>query len=162
MVPEQVQREINRLKKRICCLENAEESLIPDQSSNNGKFLTTDGTSLSWGTTGAAYKVYTALLTQSSTNPPVATVLQNTLPETPNWIRAGGGDYGIISLGSIYDTSKTVIILGPEQGSTTKKFVIWSHAAGIIEIKTFDNTSGSYLAQDGLLLNTFVEIRLYP
>lgn len=39
------------------------------------------------------YLVYTALLTQSGTDAPVATVLQNTLGGTVVWTRNGVGDY---------------------------------------------------------------------
>ena len=42
---------------------------------------------------GPAYKVYTALLNQSGTDDPVATVLENTFGGTPVWTRAGNGNY---------------------------------------------------------------------
>lgn len=42
---------------------------------------------------GASYTVYRALLTQSGTNAPVATVLENTLGFTPTWVRSGAGFY---------------------------------------------------------------------
>jgi hypothetical protein len=42
---------------------------------------------------GSSYLVYTALLSQSGTNAPVATVLENTLGGTVVWTRVGAGDY---------------------------------------------------------------------
>lgn len=45
------------------------------------------------GTTDRGYKCYVALLTQSETNAPVATVLENTLGGTVVWTRIGAGVY---------------------------------------------------------------------
>lgn len=42
---------------------------------------------------GASYLVYTALLTQSGTDAPVATVLENTLGGTVTWSYVGAGSY---------------------------------------------------------------------
>ena len=56
-----------------------------------------------------AYKVYTALLTQTGTDAPVATVLENTLGGTPVWYRNDVGSY-IIELIGAFTTNKTIII----------------------------------------------------
>ena len=47
------------------------DTIETDNLSVNGTQITENG--------GSPYKVYTALLTQTGTNPPVATVLENTL-----------------------------------------------------------------------------------
>jgi len=58
----------------------------------------------------APYKVYTALLTQSGTSAPVATILQNTLGGTPVWSRSGVGTYAITLAGE-FPINKTVCFL---------------------------------------------------
>ena len=55
------------------------------------------------------YKVYTALLSQSGTSAPVATVLENTLGGTIVWTRSGIGSYQATLTGSVYTSSKTVV-----------------------------------------------------
>ena len=56
------------------------------------------------------YKVYTALLTQTGTSAPVATILQNTLGGTPVWSRSGVGTYEI-TLAGAFPINKTVCFL---------------------------------------------------
>ena len=56
------------------------------------------------------YKVYTALLTQTGTDAPVATILQNTLGGTPVWSRSGVGTYAI-TLAGAFPINKTVCFL---------------------------------------------------
>ena len=58
------------------------------------------------------YRVYAALLTQSGTNPPVATVLQNTLGFNIVWRYETGGGYYTFqndSTGILFDRNKTFI-----------------------------------------------------
>jgi hypothetical protein len=57
------------------------------------------------------YRVYAALLTQSGTNPPVATVLQNTLGFNIVWYYESGGFYSLqnSSTGVLFDKNKTFI-----------------------------------------------------
>ena len=52
------------------------------------------------------YKVYTALLTQSGTNAPVATVLENTLGGDITWSRNSTGDYSATS-NNLFTENKT-------------------------------------------------------
>ena len=56
------------------------------------------------------YKVYTALLTQSGTNAPVATVLENTLG-TVTFTRSSTGVYFVNSSG-LFTEDKTFVIMG--------------------------------------------------
>ncbi len=59
------------------------------------------------GETEVPYKVYTALLTQSGTDAPVATVLENTLGDIV-WTRTGVGQYSGTLIGG-FTTDKTFI-----------------------------------------------------
>ena len=55
----------------------------------------------------ASYSVYTALLTQTGTNAPVATVLENTLGGTVVWTRDSAGFY-TGTLAGAFTVSKTI------------------------------------------------------
>jgi hypothetical protein len=52
------------------------------------------------------YKVYTALLSQSGTDAPVATVLENTLGVTPTYGYSSVGEYTLISNGFFTEDKK--------------------------------------------------------
>ena len=65
------------------------------------------------------YKVYTALLTQSGTDAPVATVLENTLGGVPVWSYISTGTYRM-TLTSAFTADKTNI---------EKQVVVWSDSA---------------------------------
>jgi hypothetical protein len=54
------------------------------------------------------HKVYTALLTQTSTNAPTATVLENTLGGTVVWARSIAGTY-TATLAGAFPAAKTVV-----------------------------------------------------
>lgn len=47
------------------------------------------------------YKVYTALLTQTGTDAPIATVLENTIGNTITWTRESAGIYNAVGFGSV-------------------------------------------------------------
>lgn len=109
---------------------------------------------------GASYDVYTAVLTQSGTSAPTATVLENTLGGTVVWSYSGTGTY-IATLANAFPSGKTAIyhgtyttaITSTELGTTIEGdddyFKLYT--------KDFDGSS-----MDDALFETFVEIRLYP
>jgi len=99
------------------------------------------------------YKVYTALLTQTGTNAPVATVLENTIgPITIT--RGGAGEYTITSSG-LFTLSQTTFDITPIQG-----FIKQSGLSSINTI-VFETRSTSNVASDGLLASKKIEIRVY-
>ena len=59
------------------------------------------------------YKVYTALLTQSGANAPVATVLENTLSGTITWSYSSVGTYQATLVGA-FPSSKTFFYINSE------------------------------------------------
>ena len=65
-----------------------------------------------WVTTTGKYKVYVAQLTQSGGDPPVATVLENTLGFVPDWQRSANGVYGFDWSGDFVST-KAAIYMSP-------------------------------------------------
>ena len=102
-----------------------------------------------------SYKVYTALLTQSGTDAPVATVLENTLGEDITFSYATTGVYNIVST-TLIDLDKVVIFI---QNSGQTIFEVYPNGANDFRIITylFDTPSTA----DELLYLTPIEIRVY-
>lgn len=109
------------------------------------------------------YKVYTALLTQTGTDAPVATVLENTLGDIV-WSRDAEGKYRATST-NLYTESKTLILHGVTDSFNSEQgiipFVIQkdSSDSSIIRVNTLSITSD--IEQDGFLYQTPIEIRVY-
>lgn len=112
------------------------------------------------------YSVYTALLTQSGTNPPTATVLENTLGVSITW---GYGSLGNYNTNYITGNINKVAIFC-SQGSSPVSYSILSYAnpdgpTVAFNIQTLANYTGAFIGaigpNNGLLSNAFVEIRVY-
>lgn len=101
---------------------------------------------------GSSYLKYVALLSQSGTDAPVATVLENTLGGTVVW---GYIDVGIYSatLSGAFTTNKTYISLTSQGGD----MITQRGDADTIYVNGFDS-SGSPQSGNGF----FFEIRVYP
>ena len=109
---------------------------------------------------GASYLVYTALLTQTGTDAPVATVLENTLGFTPTYSYIGAGDYNINHTNG-FTVGKTCIITSGDSGlgDDTYKFKAYRLNSDSIRLYiTSDGTPSDY----GLIGLTVIEIRVYP
>lgn len=107
------------------------------------------------------YKVYTALLTQTGTNAPTATVLENTLGGTVVWSRGATGVY-IGTLTNTFLSGKTICF-------ATKEGQITSTLGALIYLgrNTNDNViirvqSTALGFADSLLVGDSIEIRVYP
>ena len=105
----------------------------------------------------AAYLVYTALLSQSGTDAPVATVLQNTLGGTVVWSRNTTGDFSA-TLGGAFTTNKTTVF-SSINGDQSAGYVIIYETLSEDEVKLYKRDD-SFAAADGL--GCTVEIRVYP
>lgn len=108
-----------------------------------------------------SYKVYTALLTQSGTDAPVAIVLQNTLGVTVTYGYTATGVYSI-ELGTAYASGKVGIFISPFGNSNNYALSStigfqYDGTTGYI-LRTFDSTGA--LSDKGLG-NTMIEIRVY-
>lgn len=120
------------------------------------------------GTSGeGSYKVYIALLTQTGTNAPVATVLKNTLGNIV-WSRFDQGSY-IGTLNSAFTEDKTLVII-PNQFIEIASDSFNSMEAGVnntnsvfVKTKVVNYGIGTYDNSDELLVNyaTSIEIRVY-
>ncbi len=126
---------------------------LPTADGTNGQVLQTNGSgTLSWF--GA--KKYVALLTQTGTNAPTATVLDNTLGGTLVWSYDGVGTY-IGTLTGAFTLDKTaVLISGVYKGS-----VVGSRKTNnTIQITTTATSTNT--EANALLDSTTIEIKVYP
>ena len=102
------------------------------------------------------YKVYSALLTQSGTDAPVATVLENTLGGEVVWSRYSEGVY-MGELSNTFIINKTDIAFGATKtsGQAGDKFEIYDD-----EGFTEDNIKISQLTYNNNAVDEFTQIRI--
>lgn len=100
------------------------------------------------------YKVYSALISQSGTNPPTAVVLENTLGDII-WSREGVGNYMATS-DNLFIENKTTLDIAPRYGFYKNS----NFDSSTISIET-RNAITPGVWEDGGLYNTKVEIRVY-
>jgi len=112
------------------------------------------------------YKVYTALLTQTGTDAPVATVLENTLGYNITWGYSNVGVYTAIGLPNTFEDDKFAFIQGA--GNSSSLASLWAYNGSIdfsqmiLECYDLGNVgSGSFDLKDDILINQFIEIRVY-
>jgi hypothetical protein len=103
---------------------------------------------------GRPYKVYTALLSQSGTNAPIATVLENTLGGTVVWSRNSNGVY-FGTLSGAFTVDKTGIMATPSFSNIIVSAIRSDNNSIIIR------TSTSGTLSDSGLTNVLTEIRVY-
>ena len=115
--------------------------------------LSVNGTDI---TGNAPYKVYTALLTQSGGDDPVATVLENTLGGEVVWTRDNLGVY-LGTFTNAFVNSNTIIFLSPSNAGNGLA-VLWDFPSGNDEVRLsqYDETFSPVV-----YLNTSIEIRVY-
>lgn len=150
---------------------------ITNQTANNSISPTVLGTTMKSVVDNLRpYKVYKALLTQSGTDAPVATILENTLGNLV-WSRVDDiREPGLLSsyeatLEGVFEEGKTVIIPPTNQSSITSQDVF---TAGVLNINSIFLISGylsynviggemniSVSPSDGMLYNHHIEIRVY-
>lgn len=123
------------------------------------------------------YKVYTVLLSQSGTDDPVATVLENTLGEEITWIRTDVGTYEancslLVDTENYADINTWTNIFGyniingvDSPNSTTAKYTELWFETGVIKLTTVElNRDGSSPISnfiDSALYFLPIEIRVY-
>ncbi len=115
------------------------------------------------------YKVYTAILNQSSTNAPVPIILENTLGGTITWTRSLAGNY-VGTLTGAFTEDKTVIFINGYNSTVSniqyETIAVWGDA-DTIAVGTYklteQDSAGNLLktALDGVLYIASIEIRVY-
>lgn len=106
------------------------------------------------------YKVYTALLTQTGTSAPVATVLENTLGGTVVWTRVSSGYY-VATLTGAFIENKTFILMGSNININDVDSATLNTDSLNIDSFTLATLDTNTQAFDEILLNTSIEIRVY-
>lgn len=120
-----------------------------------------DGTASIQG--DAVPKVYRALLTQSSTDAPTATVLENTLGGTVVWTRIDAGQYVGTLAGafSITHPVNWLQICVVQEVSEAKKYVrLETISVNAVSLTTGEPDNG--LTDDVLTDPQYIEILVYP
>lgn len=103
------------------------------------------------------YLEYVAILTQTGTSAPVATVLVNTLGGVPVWSRQSAGSYRL-TLSGAFPATKTICLTN---APTYMGMSVGLAVGDYIELVVFDTTSGTGY-DDSLALGTCITIRVYP
>lgn len=113
----------------------------------------------SGGTIGADEPlVYAALVTQSSTSAPVATVVKNSTGTTITWARTNVGIYTATASVATFTANKTIMLTG----SDNVNIVRTSSTVLTITTTADDGTSGVPAAADGVLSGTSIKVEVYP
>jgi|TARA_R110002110_G_C13107884_1_gene686528 hypothetical protein len=108
------------------------------------------------------YTVYTALLTQTGTAAPVATVLQNTTGGTIVWTWASTGRFLATIANATYTANKTAILLTSGSASATDGRFLKVEDSGTTTVQAFYNfDTSANTAQDGIIAGSMIEIRIY-
>jgi hypothetical protein len=110
------------------------------------------------------YKVYTALLTQSGTSAPVATVLENTTGSTMIWVRENTGYYSLNSSLPLFgEPTKWVAVQGAGNNSSLSSLWFYSDGPTQLGVEVYDlgNVNTQFELKDDQLLDQFIEIRVY-
>lgn len=110
-------------------------------------------------TSNEAMLIYKVLITQSGTNAPTVTILQNTLGFTPEWVYDEPGYYHISN--EIFAPENTFFLITDAQAAP------YFHSAGAVyqidgvnsfQIAVYDLTDEAF--KNGLLVNTPLEIQI--
>jgi protease II len=150
----------NTIDVKDTLLINGEEITSGLQTvSVDGVTIVGNGTTISplTAVTSTTYKVYTALLTQTGTDAPVATVLENTIGDIV-WTRDDVGVY-FATLPNAFTENKTWfnIISNSNSVSTNETVAIYWNSVNDIHVQTGIGT----VSTDGRLYLNSIEIRVY-
>lgn len=103
------------------------------------------------------YKVYVALLSQTGTNAPTATVLENTLGGTVVWTRTATGTY-LGTLNGVFTIDKT-FCTASDVGQNANAFTRCRQTGTTNAFEIITTISGA--PNDSLLAKTSIEVRVY-
>lgn len=131
--------------------------LVSDSSKNNATRSASVDQLASYINLG--YGSYTALLTQTSTSDPVATLLSSNLTGTFTWARAGEGFYTLTASTATFTSGKTAVFIN--SGSAQSIITTWTRTSDfVITIKT-EISDDPGQGSDGGLTNASIDIRIY-
>ena len=101
------------------------------------------------------YKEYVALVSQSDTSAPTATIISNTFGEPPLWVRSSNGTYSANLIGTFPQNKTLCIISSPIIYEQTIGYILQN--INTITFVTFDHGNLS----DNVFSHTSIEIRVY-
>lgn len=107
-------------------------------------------------------KVYVALLSQSGTDAPVATILKNTLGGVPVWSYLDAGSYILTLTGAFSgNVSQLNNLVDTALNETNKRIIAGSKLTNdTYEVKFYDDISAPSKADNAL--NHIIKIEVYP
>lgn len=110
------------------------------------------------------YKIYRALLNQSGTAAPVATVLENTLGGSVVWTRGGVGRYSGTLSGAFTASKTMVFIQSPTAITDGTSLGAKSSTTSVVDVASdfVDVSAPGANPADDLLIDTALEILVYP
>lgn len=106
-----------------------------------------------------AYSSYTALLTQTSTNAPVATLLSSNLTGTFTWARTGEGIYTLTASAATFTSGKTAVFIN--SGSVQTIITTWTRTSDFVITIATEKADDPGQGFDGGLTNASIDIRIY-
>lgn len=105
--------------------------------------------------TAVAYKEYNAILNQTGTNAPVATVLSNNIGNIV-WTRNASGEYAGTLAGAFATPTKLMLITTPSNTGVLQNLERGNDDS--VNLYTYDISASGV---DGVLVNSAVQIRIY-
>lgn len=109
-----------------------------------------------------SYKVYTAIISQTGTGNPTATVLENTLGATITWTRTNVGEYNGALTGA-FTSNKTALFFGPQNDLNGPIYMSGGRLdADNIFIHTWTGPDFSAASGADGFDELILEIRVYP
>lgn len=105
------------------------------------------------------YKIYTALIDQSSTSNPTTTILGNNTIGAIVWTRSTNGFY-FGTLTGAFPAGKTYLSITPS--SPTASYSIFRNTSDQIVIRTQDNSTVPFTDADTKLFSNSIKIEVYP
>lgn len=106
------------------------------------------------------YRVYTAILSQTGTSAPDATVLHDELGDITLGY-SGVGVYTLDSSGSSFTANKTTVIVGAGDGNPNERYLTAAGTTSSIQFFSYLLSGGTYTLTDGQMTSIFIEIRVY-
>jgi hypothetical protein len=145
-------------------IDNINNLLTANPSGSNlevtlpaGITIDPSGTSISagGGGGGSSFTTYTAILNQTGTNAPVATILENNTGYTYTWARIGTGEYTITASGNAFTSNKTLVFVNCGNTNFADPVPTWER------LSDTEILIGQPPLGDGKFVNGALEIRIY-
>ena len=139
-----------------------DDCLLGTQKDNTGSYSSNPTRNFSVGSVvqaGLGYTVYSALIDQTGTSAPSATILKNNTTATLTWARTSAGIYTVTADSNIFTVNKTVVFMNYGNPSSDGLPPKWARTSDtVITVTTSDETA---VLDDGILTSGAFEIRIY-